>query len=61
MYESVFDEKEKEELLIKCEYCGKPVEPGEVYEDEIFINGGRRKMKFCSKACACYRQMGAEG
>lgn len=61
MYESVFDEKEDKELLFNCQYCGKPIEPGKVYDDEIWINGSKRKMKFCSKTCAAYCQMAAEG
>lgn len=52
---------DKQEPMICCEYCGKLIESGKVYEDEIWINGGRHKMKFCSKDCAVYCQMGAEG
>jgi len=62
MYESVFDNtKPQEEQKIKCQYCSKDVPISKVYSDDIWINGGRRRMQFCSKDCAVYCQMGAEG
>lgn len=44
----------------KCQYCGKPIE-GEPVKEKIYINGRYVDMIFCSKDCAAWRQMGAEG
>lgn len=44
----------------RCQYCGKIIK-GKPYETTIWINHQRRRMIFCNKQHATYRQMGAEG
>jgi hypothetical protein len=44
-----------------CEYCYQVFPLDQLIEDEIWINGQRRSMLFCSTAHAGYCQMGAEG
>ena len=44
---------------MKCQYCGKEIEKPVV--KGIYINGEKKQMTFCSKDCAAYRQMSAEG
>lgn len=40
-----------------CAYCGKPA--NQLYI--VWVNGGRVEKNFCSRKCASYFQMGAEG
>jgi hypothetical protein len=44
-----------------CAYCYQVFPLEQLIEKEIWVNGSRRKMLFCSDAHAAYRQMGAEG
>jgi hypothetical protein len=44
-----------------CEYCYQVFPLEQLVEKEIWINGSRRKMLFCSEKHAAYCQMGAEG
>jgi ribosomal protein S26 len=53
--------KEQEEKVVRCDYCGKILKPDEIIKDTIWVNHGQYEMIFCSKEHACYRQMSAEG
>ena len=51
-----------EDCATICGYCGKHNAPADSQKVNIWINGGKREMNFCSDGdCAFYYQMGAEG